>query len=90
MRIMRNPYNHIKIRNCLREMLTKWNVDIYQNDDMYLFVITYKFGRGLTDKIYYDKVEIDNAEITCVNIYEQFVTDLLDFFLDEQEETEEE
>lgn len=87
---MRNPYNHIKIRNQLREMLSKWNVDIYQNDEMYMFVITYKFGKGLTDKIYYNKTEIDNAEITPVNVYQQFVTDLLDFFLDEQEETEEE
>lgn len=85
---MRNPYNHIKIRNQLREMLSKWNVDIYQNDEMYMFVFDYKFGRGLTDKIYYDKAEVDNAEITPVNVYEQFVTDLLDFFLDEQEETE--
>lgn len=77
--------NIFVVRDILRSKISKWEVDLLENEEMYLFKFTYKNGKGLVDRIYRSKAEIDKVEEilpVADSIYNDFVCDLLDFFLD--------
>lgn len=79
--------NVFVIRDSIRDKLSKWEVELLENDELYLFKFTYKNGKGLVDRIYRTKKEIDNIQLEDMTgvidtIYNDFVCDLLDFFLD--------